>query len=247
MRLNGKIVLITGANKGLGLAIVQRFLVEGAIVYAGIKNVSEASLELNNLKTTFDSSLNIIKLNVTNSENCKEVFQHIKKIHEKIDVLVNNAGIVSYELVPFIDFNKLELMIQTNVVGLIRMCQLASRFMTRQKSGSIINISSIVSIKGASGQAAYSATKGAVNSFTISLAKELASSKIRVNAIAPGMVSTERLKQISQEKFGDKVSQIGFGRMASPEEIADICLFFASDESSYVTGQLLGADGSLTI
>ncbi|MCF8427115.1 MAG: SDR family oxidoreductase [Bacteroidia bacterium] len=247
MRLNGKIALITGANKGIGLAITQRFLGEGAIVYAGIKNVAEASSDLNILKTKFDSQLNIIKLNVTESENCKEVFQQIKKSCDKIDVLVNNAGIVSYELVPFIDFEKLQLMIQTNVVGLIKMCQLASRYMARQKSGSIINISSIVSLKGASGQAAYSATKGAVNSFTLSLAKELANSNIRVNAIAPGMVSTERLKQISQEKFGDKVSQIGFGRMASPDEIADICLFFASDESSYVTGQLLGADGSLTI
>ncbi|MDV7399101.1 SDR family oxidoreductase, partial [Arthrospira platensis SPKY1] len=110
-----------------------------------------------------------------------------------------------------------------------------------------INISSIVSVKGAAGQASYAATKGAVNSFTISIAKELAKNKIRVNAIAPGMVATERLTKVATEKFSSQIDQIGFGQMAEPRQIAELCLFLASDESNYITGQIIGVDGSLTL
>ena len=138
-------------------------------------------------------------------------------------------------------------MIKTNLFGVIRLTQLASRLMSRQNKGSIINVSSIVSVKGAAGQASYAATKGAVNSFTLSAAKELAKNKIRVNAIAPGMVATERLTKVALEKFSGQIEQIGFGQMADPNQIADLCVFLASDESSYITGQIIGIDGSLTL
>jgi len=247
MRLFEKVALITGSNKGIGLSIVRKFLEEGAFVYAGIRNIDEVSDDLKLLQSQFANNLKIANLDVTNSNDCKEVIQAIKKEKGKIDVLVNNAGIVSYELLPFLDFEKFNLMVQTNIIGLVRVSQLASRIMVKQKSGSIINISSIVAVKGVSGQAAYSATKGAVNSFTLSLAKELSSSGIRVNAVAPGMVSSERLIAISGEKFSEKINQIGFGRMATTDEIANVCLFFAGDESTYITGQIVGVDGSIII
>ena len=247
MRLENKVALVTGCNKGIGFAIVAKLLQEGCIVYAGVRNLSEVSENLSLLTSEYPDFLHIIELDVTNSETCKNAYLRIKKEQNRVDILVNNAGKVTYELVPFINFELFESMINTNVIGLVRMCQLASRFMTRQSSGSIINISSIVSVKGASGQASYAATKGAVNAFTISLAKELASNNVRVNAIAPGMVATERLIEVADEKFGDKINDIGFGRMANPEEIANLCLFLASDESSYITGQIIGADGSLNI
>lgn len=247
MRLENKIALITGANKGIGLAIVKLFLAEGCLVYAGIRDVEQTSTNLKQLQELYGASLHIVELDVTNNENCKTVFQNIKKEQGKIDILVNNAGKVSYELIPFINFDQFENMMQTNVIGTMRLCQFASRFMTKQNSGSIINISSIVSVKGASGQASYAASKGAINAFTMSIAKELAPNNIRVNAVAPGMVATERLVAIANDKFADKINQIGIGRMANPEEIAQLCIFLASDESSYVTGQIIGADGSLNI
>ena len=247
MRLSEKIALITGSNKGIGLSIVRKFLEEGAFVYAGIRNIDEVSDDLKLLQSRFTNNLIITNLDVTNSNDCKEVIQAIKKEKGKIDILVNNAGIVSYELLPFLDFDKFNLMVQTNLIGLVRVSQLASRIMVKQKSGSIINISSIVAVKGVSGQAAYSATKGAVNSFTLSLAKELSSSGIRVNALAPGMVNSERLIAISGEKFSEKLNQIGFGRMATTDEIANVCLFFAGDESTYITGQIVGVDGGIII
>lgn len=247
MRLSNKVALVTGANKGIGLSIVESLLQEGSFVYAGIRDLEKASDTLRKLLESYPSNLRIVTLDVTKAELCKEIFQAIKKEQGKIDILVNNAGIVTYELVPFIQFEKFEEMFQTNVVGLIRMCQLASRFMTKQSSGSIINISSIVSVKGAAGQASYAATKGAVNAFTISLSKELAHHKIRVNAIAPGMVSTERLVAVAEEKFKDQINKIGFGRMANPEEIGQLSVFLGSDESCYITGQIIGIDGSQSL
>jgi 3-oxoacyl-[acyl-carrier protein] reductase len=247
VRLENKISVVTGANKGIGLAIVSRFLLEGSVVYAGIRNENLKSIELQELELIYQDKLHVVELDVKDADQCKALVSQIKSSHQVIDVLVNNAGIVTYELLPFINFDSLEEMIQVNIFGVIRMTQLASRLMTRRNSGSIINISSIVSVKGAAGQAAYAATKGAVNSFTISSAKELSKNNIRVNAVAPGMVGTQRLQQIAQEKFNNVSNQIGFGRMAEPSQIADICLFLASDESSYITGQVIGVDGNLSI
>ncbi len=246
-RLSEKVALVTGANKGIGFSIVKKFLNEGAIVYAGIRDLDAASTELTELLNQFSEKLQVVSLDVTNATLCKDVILSIKKEQSRLDILVNNAGKISYELVPFINYDVFEEMLQTNVVGLVRLSSLASRVMSRQKSGSIINISSIVSVKGAKGQASYAATKGAVNSFTLSLAKELAADQIRVNAIAPGMVATERLSNVMAEKFEHVKNDIGFGRLAEPADVANMCLFLASDESSYITGQIMTIDGSLKI
>jgi len=246
-RLTDKVALITGANKGIGLSIVSKFIIEGAVVYAGIRDQNVISSELQELKELFPNQLQVVTLDVTDAVACKNTIHTIKKDQNRLDILVNNAGKISYELVPFINFDFFEEMLQTNVIGLIRISQLASRLMTRQKSGSIINISSIVSVKGAKGQASYAATKGAVNSFTLSLAKELASDQIRVNAIAPGMVATDRLSKVMNEKFEHVKNDIALGRLARPEDVANLCLFLASDEAAYLTGQIIALDGSLKI
>ena len=146
-----------------------------------------------------------------------------------------------------IDFEKLRQMFEVNVIAMINLIQLVSRLMTRQKSGSIINMASIVGVKGAKGQLAYSATKGAVVSVTRSAAKELAEHQIRVNAVAPGMVATDRFLHSIENRFEDKLNSVGFGRYALPEDIADAILFFASDESKYITGQVLGVDGGFIL
>ena len=171
----------------------------------------------------------------------------IKKEHGRIDVLANIAGLISYELMPMIDYEKFRKMLDVNVVGLVHLMSLVSRIMTRQQSGSIINMASMVGEKGSKGQLSYSATKGAVISATKSAAKELAESHIRVNAIAPGMVGSERFKTVLEEKFAQKINDVPFGRLAEPEEVAQLCLFLASDQSQYVTGQIIGIDGGAII
>lgn len=241
--LQNKVCLITGASKGIGLAIVKKFAENGAIVYANVRNESSLNSELTELQNNY-SNIKISYFDVVAEQEVKNAILDIKKNEGRLDVLVNNAGVVSYELLGLLNFDKLQQMLNINVVAVIRLIQLASRLMTRQNSGSIINISSIVGVKGVKGQLAYSATKGAVNAITLSASKELAENKIRVNAIAPGMVATERLKTIMDNKFSDRVNDIGFKRIAEPEEIADTCLYLASDLSKYVTGQIIGVDGS---
>lgn len=244
--LSGKVCLVTGASKGIGFSIVKKFASEGGIVYANLRSPESRD---ENLIQLFDHNPTIKPsyFDVTKADELKNAILEIKKAEGKIDVLVNNAGIVSYELLGLINYHKLGLMLETNVVAVIRLIQLVSRIMSRQNSGSIINISSIVGVKGVKGQLAYSATKGAVNSITLSAAKELANNNIRVNAIAPGMVGTDRLTAILADKFEDRINDIGFGRMAYPEEIANTCLYLASDLSTYVTGQIIGVDGGTII
>lgn len=171
----------------------------------------------------------------------------IKKQEGHIDILVNNAGLISYEMMSMIDYERFRKMFEVNVVALIYLMQLVGRVMQRQQSGSIVNMASMVGLKGAAGQLSYAATKGAVISATKSAAKELASGKIRVNAVAPGMVGTERFKNVLQEKFSEKINDVPFGRLAEPEEIANLCLFLASDASSYITGQVIGIDGGVVM
>ncbi len=171
----------------------------------------------------------------------------IIKERGRIDVLVNNAGIVSYELLGMIQLEKLRNMFEINVVAMIQLIQVVSRVMSRHKSGSIINISSIVGVEGVKGQLAYSATKGAVISLTRSAAKELASNNIRVNAIAPGMVDTERFRAVLEKNFKERISDIAMGRLAKPTDIANACVFLGSDLAEYISGQILGVDGCTII
>lgn len=188
-----------------------------------------------------------IEIDICDFTAVKNAVQSIKKREGHIDIVVNNAGLISYEMMSMIDYNHFRKMFEVNVVALIYLMQLVGRVMQRQQGGSIINMASMVGQKGAAGQLAYSATKGAVIAATKSAAKELATSKIRVNAVAPGMVGTERFQNVLKEKFSEKINDVPFGRLAEPEEVANLCLFLASDASSYITGQVIGIDGGIVI
>lgn len=239
--LNNKICIVTGAGRGIGRAIAETIVKEGGIVYA--MDIREEDLKW----TDSNDAVHSVPLDICDFNAVKSAIVGIKKEHGHIDVLVNNAGLISYEMMSMIDYDKFRKMIEVNVVALINLMQLTARIMMRQQSGSIINMASMVAVKGAAGQLSYSATKGAVISATKSAAKELAQSHIRVNAIAPGMVGTERFKAVLEEKFSQKINDIPFGRLAEPEDIANAALYLASDMSSYVTGQVLGVDGAAII
>ncbi len=242
-QLVNKVAIVTGAGAGIGQATSKVFAKEGAVVYA----VDIKGLEWIESYTPNEGRIVPIQLDICDFAAVKNAVMAIKKEYGRIDVLANIAGLISYELMPMIDYDKFRKMLDVNVVALVHLMSLVSRIMTRQQSGSIINMASMVGEKGSKGQLSYAATKGAVIAATKSAAKELAESKIRVNAIAPGMVGSERFKVVLEEKFAQKINDVPFGRLANPEEVANLCLFLASDQSSYMTGQIIGIDGGAII
>lgn len=245
--LENKVCLVTGAAKGIGRQIAERYAKDGAIVYANDLVEGEMDEWAKTLSEAENTTVVPLYFDICNFDAVMKAILRIKKEQGRIDVLANNAGIVTYEPLLLIDFNKLRKMFEVNVIAMIHLIQIVSKLMKRRQSGSIINMASIVGLKGAAGQLSYSATKGAVISTTLSAAKELAPFNIRVNAIAPGMVATDRFKKEIEGRFDERLKSVGMGRFANPDEIADVYSFFASDRSKYVTGQVLGVEGSFAI
>ncbi len=245
--LDNKVCLITGAGKGIGKKIAEKFAADGAVVYANDLPGCDMDNWAESLSKECSSTVIPLSFDICNFDAVRQAVLQIKKEQGRLDVLANNAGIVTYEPLMLIDMDKLRMMFEVNVIAMINLIQMVSKIMKRQGGGSIINMASIVGVKGAKGQLAYSATKGAVISLTKSASKELAEFNIRVNAVAPGMVATERFLKEIEGRFEDRLINVGMGRFATPEEIADVYTFFASDRSKYVTGQVLGVDGSFAL
>lgn len=242
--LKEKICLVTGTTKGIGKQIAERFAIEGATIYASSRTDGSLDSWAETINSRESGMITPVYFDMTDSAGIKDVIQRIKKDHGRLDVLVNNAGMISNELLGMISIDKMRKMFDVNVFGLMELSQLAAvKLMRPNKSGSIINIASVVGVEGNRGQVAYSASKGAVISITKSMAKELAPDNIRVNAVAPGMVLTDRLDVSVKNEYSEVASRIGMGRWGTPKEISDACLFFASDMSKYATGQILTVDG----
>ncbi len=250
MRLKDKVCIITGAASGIGKAATLLFLKEGAKVAAC--DVSKQALE--DLKKDAESggsneSLKTYELDVTNREAIANIVKEIVDTFGRIDVLVNNAGITRDQLLVRMSEKDWDAVVNVNLKGVFNMTQAVAPQMIKQKKGSIINTSSVVGIYGNIGQTNYAATKAGVIGMTKTWAKELArkGAQIRVNAVAPGFIKTPMTEKIPQKIVDRVVERIPLGRFGEPEEVARVYLFLASDESSYITGQVIGVDGGITL
>lgn len=245
--LEGKIALITGTNRGIGRAMVEIFARNGAIVYANARKEGSVDAFSAELSEKYSTQIVPVYFDVTDISAVKTAFMFINKERMRLDVLVNNAGIMRDALIGMVSNDVMNEIFSVNVFAVINTIQYATKLMTRQKGGSIINISSIVGTNGNPGQIAYSASKGAVISLTKTAAKELAPQGIRVNAIAPGMIDTDMFRSIGEERIQAHIAKIKMGRLGSPDDIANTAVYLASDLSKYVTGQIIGVDGAAII
>lgn len=244
--LENKVCIITGAAQGIGKQIAEQFAADGAIVYACDRQ------ELNDLKIQEFNDLKIhyLAFDITDQQAVKQAFMQVFKTEGRIDVLVNNAGVVFNRKIGMIMREETELMFRVNVIAVLELIQLVSRLMARTGGGNIVNIASVTAQLGSPGQVAYSATKGAIIALTKSAAKELAPMGIRVNAVAPGIVKTERFAELYESdgsKIDQRISRIALGRLGTPQDIANACAFLASDRASYISGEILGVNGCASI
>lgn len=245
--LQKKVCLITGASRGIGKETARRYAEEGAILY--ITDYQDGSLEefATDLRGTYNTDVTTLYFDVTDENAAKQAIMAIKKGHGRLDVLVNNAGIMRDNVIGMIGSKLVHDVFDINVFAVINMIQLANKLMSRQKSGCIINISSIVGVEGAAGQLVYSASKGAVAALTKAAAKELAPNGIRVNAVAPGLINTGLLQAIGDEKIAENLKNVKMGRLGEPIDVANVLVFLASDLAGYVTGEIIGVDGEAQV
>lgn len=245
--LTNKVCLITGASRGIGRETARRFAEEGAILYVTDRQEGNLISLTEELAEKYNTDVTPLYFDVTDENAAKAAIMTVKKGHGRLDVLVNNAGIMRDNVIGMIGQQLIHDVFDVNVFAVINMIQLANKLMGRQKSGSIINISSIVGLEGAAGQLVYSASKGAVAALTKAASKELAPNGIRVNAVAPGLINTGLLQAIGEEKIQSNLKNIKMGRLGEPLDVANVILFLASDLSSYVTGEVIGIDGEAQV
>lgn len=245
--LEGKVCLITGTSRGIGAETARRFAEEGAIVYANAMVNGSIDDRSKMWERQYGTKVIPVYFDVTDEKSSKQAIMKIKQEQGRLDVLVNNAGVMRDALIGMVNNQLMQEIFSVNVFAVMNMLQLANKLMSRQKSGSIINLSSIVGVEGNAGQLVYSASKGAVAALTKTAAKELAPNNVRVNAIAPGMIDTDMFRSVGDEKMEEHLKNIKMGRLGTPLDIANAVIFFASDLSEYITGQILGVDGEAMV
>tara|TARA_B100001059_G_C17747571_1_gene535242 strand:- start:478 stop:1218 length:741 start_codon:yes stop_codon:yes gene_type:complete len=241
--LDNKIALVTGSNRGIGESIAKEFAIKGAIVYANARQPN--SLDSISKKNYGKGKIIPIYFDITDRKSTKQAFMKIISEHGRLDCLVNNAGILVDTLITMLDRATLRNIYEVNVFAVFETMSLASRIMSKQKSGTIINVASICGDEGGMrGQTAYSSSKGAVIALTKTAAKELGEFNIRVNSVAPGFIDTDMFRSGPKDIQQELVNGVYLNkRVGLPVEVANVCLFLASNQSSYVNGENIRIDG----
>lgn len=247
MKLNGKVALITGASRGIGAAITLKLASLGcdvAINYAGNTQKAEETLEA---AKSYGVNAKIYQANVANYEEVELMTKQVIKDFGHLDIIINNAGITADNLMMRMDQDSFDSVIDVNLKGTWNVCKSITRPILKQRSGVIINLSSVVGINGNVGQANYAASKAGVIGLTKSLAKEFASRNIRVNAVAPGYIKSDMTAKLSEDITATVLENIPLGQLGEVEDIANAVAFLVSDEARYITGQVLVVDGGMAI
>lgn len=242
-----KIIFITGATRGIGYATaVQAAKQQWTLILNGRDETRLQEIK-EELESAYGITVHTLNYDVRDIDAIKKAFMWIKKNVDHLDAVVNNAGVLDDALLGMINQQQVSTTLGINTEAVIYHMQYASRLMMKQRHGTIVNVSSIIGRVGNEGQTVYGASKAAVIGATYSAAKELAHYNIRVNAVAPGFIETDMTKQLPDDKFQERLTEIKMGRIGKAEEVANVILFLASDSASYVTGQVIGVDGGMVI
>ncbi len=243
--LEGKNIIITGASRGIGSGIARVFAQHGANIAFTYSSSEGPALELENELSQLGVKAKAYKSNAADFQESQALIDAVTKEFDSIDVLINNAGITKDNLLMRISEEDFDKVIEVNLKSVFNMTKAVQRTMLKQRHGSIINMSSIVGVKGNAGQTNYAASKAGIIGFTKSVALELGSRNIRCNAIAPGFIETEMTGALNEETVQSWREGIPLKRGGTPEDVANACVFLASDLSSYITGQTLHVDGGM--
>ena len=245
--LNGKIALVTGGGRGIGRAISLELAGRGAIVIVNYRRSAAAAENLVAQIEAAGGTARNVPADVSDEQQVAAMFKTIIAEYGTVDILVNNAGVTRDNIIMMMKPADFDDVIETNLRSCWLCCKTAARTMMRKRSGSIINITSVVGIAGNGGQTNYAASKAGIIGLTKSLAKEVAARGIRVNAVAPGFVDTEMTADLGDEIREKAIETIPLGRMGAPSDIAKAVAFLASDEAAYITGQTLVVDGGMVM
>lgn len=247
MLLTGKTAIVTGGSRGIGRAIALCLAAEGAnvaVIYAGNTAAAEETLQA---ITDKGGKAISIQCDVANEDAVTAMVKQVKEQFGSVDILVNNAGITRDGLLMRMKTADWQAVLDTNLTGTFFCTKAVTKFMMKQRSGAIVNLTSVVGLTGNAGQTNYAAAKSGIIGFTKSVAKELASRGIRANAVAPGCIDTDMTAVLSDAVKEEMLKTIPLGRVAQPEEVAKAVLFLVSDCASYITGQVLNVDGGMVM
>ena len=243
--LKGKTAIVTGATRGIGKGVALKLAEQGANVAFTYISSSEKALALENELQAFGVKAKAYKSDASLMKDAEELIKDVLENFESIDVLVNNAGITKDNLLMRMSEEDFDRVLEVNLKSIFNMTKAVQRTMLKQRSGSIVNMTSVVGVKGNAGQSNYAASKAGVIGFTKSIALELGSRNIRCNAIAPGFIETEMTENLGEEVIKNWRNSIPLKRGGTPEDVANTTLFLASDLSAYITGQTLHVCGGM--
>ncbi|MFH0935293.1 MAG: 3-oxoacyl-[acyl-carrier-protein] reductase [Candidatus Omnitrophota bacterium] len=246
MRFKDKVAFITGAGRGIGRAIALGFAREGADVALGDINKTDTDKTCADIEAMGRRGLSI-ETDVTNPASVGEAINKILDKFSKVDILINNAGITKDNLLLRMSEEQWDTVLKVNLSGSFNCIKAVSRPMIKQRSGKIINIASIIGIIGNAGQANYSASKAGIIALTKTAAKELSGRNVNVNAVAPGFIETEMTARLPEELKKKMMQAIPLGRFGSPSDVAAVCMFLASEDAAYITGQTIVVDGGMVM